>query len=217
MTRINTYHPQFLSNSHLIAEYRELPRIPNRVASGKPYPNIPNSYRLGTGHESFFGDKIDWLHSRHLQILAEMQRRTLLYPNRFSGNYAIDIEETCREVQVERPDLYKWWTPCTTDMLINLERVIERMLASGKTDYFCDHKLDSPGAIWTHVVQPIGVAYCLTDELSEMFNDALAKLPQIKADADKRRAETKAKKQGEKERALQRAADNAHQEYLEGK
>lgn len=194
MTRINVYRPQFLSNSHLLAEYRELPRIPNRVAGGKPYPSIPNSYRMGKGHESFFGDKIDYLHSRHLQILAEMQRRSLLYPNRFSGEYVINIDDTCREVQRERPDLYNWWTPCTTDMLINLERVIERMLGSGKLDYICDHKLDTPAAIWEHVIAPIGINYGLTEELTEMFNDAVAKLPKIKEDADARRAGIRVKK-----------------------
>lgn len=194
MTRINTYPPQFLSNSHLIAEYRELPRIPNRVGSGKPYPNIPESYRMGKGHESFFGNKIEWLHVRHAKILAEMQRRTLLYPERFSGDYAIDIDAVCCEVQRERPDLYQYWEPTKEAHLANIQRVIERMLGAGKVDYFCDHKLETPADIWELVIEPLGWQLGLIDELIVMFDEAVNNLDTIKADADARRDEIRVKK-----------------------
>lgn len=194
MTRINTYPVQFLSNSHLIAEYRELPRIPNRVASGKPYPNIPETYRMGKGHESFFGDKVDWLHSRHLQILAELQRRTVMYPNRFGGEYAIDIDDTCLEINCIYPDLYQWWEPTKAAHLTNIERVIERMLGAGKMDYYGDHKLDSPSKVWELVIAPLARHLDLYDDISTMFAIAVNNLDTIKADADTRRDEIRVKK-----------------------
>ncbi len=197
MTRINTYHPRFLSNSHLIAEYRELPRVPNRVASGKPYKTIPETFRLNTGHESFFGNKIQWLDVRHSQILAEMQRRTLHFPDRFSGNYSINIEAACAEVQRERPDLYNYWEPTKEAHLELVKRVIERMLASGKADYMGDHKLDTPQAVWKHVVHPLYLELGY-HEICAIFAEAVQNLDTIKAEAELRRADVRVKKAKEK-------------------
>ena len=73
MTRINLVYPSALTRQHLIAEYRELPRIKNlhpRISY-----NIPNSYRMGSGHVLFFMDKGLWLIDRYDQLVCEMQNR----------------------------------------------------------------------------------------------------------------------------------------------
>ena len=81
MTRINSgINPKSLSRQHLIAEHREIKRIPNVVA--KLYSqdkldlsNIPNSFRLGEGHVRFFYDKCGYLLKRYKQIYKECRLR----------------------------------------------------------------------------------------------------------------------------------------------
>lgn len=77
MTRINAgIPPQKLSNKHLLAEHREIKRIPNVVAKGKAnMEGIPAEFTLGKGHVKFFYDKQEYLFTRYLQIYQECKRR----------------------------------------------------------------------------------------------------------------------------------------------
>lgn len=73
MTRINVVPVEELTDKHLLAEYRELPRVSGlaRVA-----PEAPKRYVLGRGHVKFFYDKGEWLRRRfEEQIVPEMNRR----------------------------------------------------------------------------------------------------------------------------------------------
>ena len=60
MTRINAgIPPAELTNKHLIAEHREIKRIPNCIAKGKyKMEGIPDKFKLGTGHVKFFYNKL---------------------------------------------------------------------------------------------------------------------------------------------------------------
>jgi len=73
MTRINANIPvKELSDRHLMAEHREIKRIPNTIASGKAkIENIPTHFKLGTGHVKFFYDKQKFLLNRYKQIYNE--------------------------------------------------------------------------------------------------------------------------------------------------
>lgn len=77
MTRINLgINPRELSNPHLIAEHREIKRIPNMIKSGKAkVENIPSQFTLGTGHVKFFYNKIKHLRIRYQEIYNECCRR----------------------------------------------------------------------------------------------------------------------------------------------
>ncbi len=76
MTRINLIPVEELSDQHLMAEYRELPRIVNGVIEGKFKPsNVPEHYILGTGHVKFFTNKILFLAARYRLLFAELQYR----------------------------------------------------------------------------------------------------------------------------------------------
>lgn len=77
MTRINIGYPVAkLTTKHLIAEHREIKRIPNTIQSGKAkIRDIPNSFRLGTGHVKFFYDKCLYLLNRYKQIHQECLHR----------------------------------------------------------------------------------------------------------------------------------------------
>jgi hypothetical protein len=56
MTRINLgICPRRLPRVALLAEHREITRIPNAVRSGRAsIRNIPSRFTLGTGHVRFF-------------------------------------------------------------------------------------------------------------------------------------------------------------------
>lgn len=56
MTRINaSIKPLELTNAHLLAEIRELPRILNTVKSGKAkVENKTDVFKLGSNHTTFF-------------------------------------------------------------------------------------------------------------------------------------------------------------------
>lgn len=77
MTRINVgVHPRELSRQHLLAEHREITRIPNAIKSGRfNDKGIPAKFTLGTGHVKFFYFRLRYLHKRYLNLLAECIRR----------------------------------------------------------------------------------------------------------------------------------------------
>lgn len=82
MTRINVVPVHELSRQHLIAEYREIMRLPKNLEKSlnrktKPFNvnEIPPEYVLGPGHVKFFYDKFSFLKTRFRQLTVEMKRR----------------------------------------------------------------------------------------------------------------------------------------------
>lgn len=75
MTRINTIDPSFLTDQHLFAEYRELPRIFTLVREGKAKGTPCPKYTMGTGHVTFFYDKLNYLFNRYKWIIEELESR----------------------------------------------------------------------------------------------------------------------------------------------
>ena len=80
MTRINIVPVESLTRQHLLAEYRELPRVfalaHKASLSSKPWTHKQSKeYTLGTGHVIFFYDKLSFLAIRHKQLIAEMEKR----------------------------------------------------------------------------------------------------------------------------------------------
>lgn len=82
MTRINVVHPAELCDQHLLAEWRELTRIPNGILNGHfkiDLNNIPEEYTIrtednpngGRGHVKFFTNKLLYLKNRYFDILKE--------------------------------------------------------------------------------------------------------------------------------------------------
>lgn len=77
MTRINCgIPPEKLSDKHLIAEHREIKRIPNQISKGK-YSLIgqPDKFKLGEGHVKFFYDKLLFLKKRYESLYLECKKR----------------------------------------------------------------------------------------------------------------------------------------------
>ena len=77
MTRINLgIKPSELCNKHLLAEHRELKRIPNTIKSGRySLDNIPKHFTLGKGHVKFFYNKLLFLKKRYIQLYKECVKR----------------------------------------------------------------------------------------------------------------------------------------------
>lgn len=124
MTRINIVPVESLCRQHLIAEYRELPRVfaLAHKASQSPKPwtdKQPASYTLGTGHVLFFYDKLGYLAKRHQQLVLEMGLR----------GYWANFSEDLREVWQDRIPLAYWrdYTPTEEAIAINTARIVERM------------------------------------------------------------------------------------------
>ena len=77
MTRINVgIKPSELIRQHLLAEHREIKRIPNVIKSGRyNMTGQPSKFKLGTGHVKFFYDKIGYLKRRYIELYEECVKR----------------------------------------------------------------------------------------------------------------------------------------------
>jgi deoxyribonuclease (pyrimidine dimer) len=118
MTRINIINPCDLLDQHLIAEWRELPRIPNTIKSGKAKLDLSNinlCYKLGSGHVKFFYNKLLFLKIRHDKICDELDKRSI------KRNPLIKVELS----QID-PKLCNDWSPRPIDYIVNIERLVER-------------------------------------------------------------------------------------------
>ena len=77
MTRVNVgIDPSELSGPMLIAEHREIKRIPNLVKHGKfSLQGQPQAFTLGPGHVKFFYNKLSYLKKRYELLYAECIKR----------------------------------------------------------------------------------------------------------------------------------------------
>ena len=72
MTRINVVPVSELCNKHVLAEYRELPRV---FTLARKCDDAPSEYTLGKGHVKFFYNKLAYLAKRQLELIAECKKR----------------------------------------------------------------------------------------------------------------------------------------------
>lgn len=82
MTRVNLVEPKELTRLHLIAEYKEIMRLPgslkkslSRKRKKFKLSEIPKEYVLGKGHVKFFYDKMKFVKERFEKLVAEMIER----------------------------------------------------------------------------------------------------------------------------------------------
>lgn len=85
MTRINLVPVNELTDQHLMAEYRELPRVfgavRKRLSNKQDFKDIPLNFCLGSGHVKFFYDKIGFLFLRQNDIINECFKRGIKITN----------------------------------------------------------------------------------------------------------------------------------------
>lgn len=112
MTRINCVPVAELTRAHLVAEYRELPRVVTMVRNRRHPKPIPPSYVLGPGHMSFFADKLGYIARRHAELIAEMKARG--YRPNFDAVSLGGLP-------------YGDWEPDEAALALNRERISERL------------------------------------------------------------------------------------------
>ena len=117
MTRINCGIPvEELTDKHLLAEHREIKRIPNMVKKGKyQLTNQPKEFTLGTGHVKFFYSRLKYLLDRYNQIHFECKKR---------GFKVTDYSNAWSNLPVELMNDYK---PTFRDMELVRHRIYERL------------------------------------------------------------------------------------------
>jgi hypothetical protein len=126
MTRINLVNPSELTDKHLLAEYRELPRIFTAVRKlqdqGKTPSDIsiPPQYKLGEGHVKFFYDKLGWLADRYGDLIAELINRDI------NVNYTL-VESILGSYDSEISWGWKGdYSPTPEEVYTNMARLVER-------------------------------------------------------------------------------------------
>lgn len=76
MTRINAgIPPKALTDQHLLAEHREIKRLPAVFAKNPTPTGIPKEFTLGTGHVKFFLDKGKYTLKRYKLLYVECMKR----------------------------------------------------------------------------------------------------------------------------------------------
>jgi len=122
MTRINNIAPSDLTNEWLLAEFRELPRIPNSIISGKAKVNmkaIPERFKLGTGHVTFFYNKLTYLKNRHDSLCLELDKRGI----KRDPSIRVDLSQLNA---IYKAVLCNDWQPDIDDHQLLIERLQER-------------------------------------------------------------------------------------------
>lgn len=151
--RCNTgIDPWYLTDQHLIAEYRELPMIIGslRHNNWQVKSSIPEKLSLGKGHLNFWKNKLYYIRLRHELIKAEMRKRGFkcdnlkIYfddsPYEFRVNiigWNPDIQDTnILRVRIEeklrmKPDWYRYYSK----PIYNIDSFIHRMILSPLNRY----------------------------------------------------------------------------------
>lgn len=125
MTRINCIPPNELTGQHLVAEYRELPRVFALVRAAikrgeKPEdPRNPSEYRLGTGHVRFFYSRLGYLAKRQASLVKEMRARG--YQPQYDN--IIDLLDGIPAEWLQD------WTPTPQAIALNKARIKERTVS----------------------------------------------------------------------------------------
>lgn len=121
MTRINCVPPSELTDKHLLAEYRELPRVFRLAARayerGDDPDLYPDEYVLGPGHVKFFYTRLLYLKWRHLDLVDEMRRRQWAPKHPQAPAVANHLPA-------------RWWhpwEPTAEALAINRERIRQRL------------------------------------------------------------------------------------------
>lgn len=119
MTRINLVPVEELSDQHLIAEYKELPRVVKQKIN---IEGAPKKYTLGSGHVKWARLHLIFTLDRYYSVCTEMKQRG------FSLNYQPDELYICATKQAYISE-YRWlhYVPTNEDVELSRNRIIEKI------------------------------------------------------------------------------------------
>lgn len=127
MTRINCGIPtKELIREHLLAEHREIKRIPNCIKKGRyNLKNVPKQFTLGTGHVSFFYNKLLYLKKRYEELYKECTDRG--YDVTYYGEAFENIKDNVHLIH-----LWNDYVPTDRDREIVRERIQQKIEESNR-------------------------------------------------------------------------------------
>ena len=117
MTRINVVPVSELSDQHLIAEYRELPRV---IKQHIDISDAPDNYCLGKGHMKWARAHWPFVAHRFFDLFREMNYRgfvTNFDPNKLYDDYCGSLP-----INIKEP----YYTPKENDIKMNRNRLVEK-------------------------------------------------------------------------------------------
>ena len=124
MTRINIFPVEQLHSKFLLAEHREIKRIPNQILSGRyNLDGIPKHYTMGTGHVKYFYNKLKFLHLRYIDLYNECLRRGYNVMN-YEKSF-IRLSEELETTTYNK--LYNDYKPSFDAMVISQERINQKL------------------------------------------------------------------------------------------
>ena len=123
MTRINSgIKPNELPGKLLLAEHREIIRIPNCINSGRAIiKDLPSVFTLGKGHVKFFYSRLEYLRKRYILLYEECLKRGYKVTD-MSGSF------------IYRQDLYNDWEETEEARALLIERITSRGFKLGETN-----------------------------------------------------------------------------------
>jgi deoxyribonuclease (pyrimidine dimer) len=125
MTRINTIPVQSLCDSHILAEIREITRIPNTIKSGRAIiKNIPPKFTLGTGHVKFFYNKVGYLERRYNELVIECRNR------------GFNVKDKSSSFDNIPQNLMKDWNPTDESISLIQNRIDEKLAKMKFVKYY---------------------------------------------------------------------------------
>lgn len=155
MTRINSnIKAEKLTDEHLRAEIRELPRIVSKIRTYldketniefilNKSKNIPE-FKLGTGHVMFFYDKIKFLYNRYNSLLEEYRKR---YNKNWNKESIITFVSNCVLIELKYPKLYNDWKSSEIDDNIIKNRIKHRLENSKQIPHYYSKAIEKKEAI----------------------------------------------------------------------
>ena len=138
MTRINSAIPVAnLTDEHLLAEHREIKRIPYYTRKGTyRHGYLPKVFTLGRGHVLFFTNKNRFIYNRYLEIYYECI---------FRGFNVTSYHHLWEGLP---QDSFKDHTPTDEERSLLIERISERINQSTKgLFHYCGKRIDKLDAI----------------------------------------------------------------------
>lgn len=132
MTRINSaISVKNLTDEHLLAEHREIKRLPNWLLTSikwRTVPRIPDTFTLGEGHVRFFYGKMAFTLKRFKEIHAECLERGFNVTD-YSGNWD-DLKNNYGNLLY-----WKDYIPTVAEHTMLVKRITERIRDGKKTTY----------------------------------------------------------------------------------
>jgi hypothetical protein len=127
VTRINAVPVAALHRVHLVAEYRENPRVFGLVWAAQRRGLTPDTVRspplyvLGTGHVKFFYSRLGFVLARQHQLVAEMRARLYAVNHGDPDSLRVGLDD----------HWFGEWEPDETAIALSRSRLEQRLRDAG--------------------------------------------------------------------------------------